>query len=340
MPAPISHGRSSGALPVREWTAADEASYAENARSGTWELSLLFLLIAAAAAPAPPPPPIASTTVPPPIISIPSAPPPPRPPADWFERPTPAKPLTPLPALFSRDDYPVSATRQHQQGTVRVALTIDQGGRVSACHVEQSSRSAALDSATCSILRRRARFTPARDLAGKPVPSAARSTIRWALAPSEPIPVADWEVAVDIEANAAGEITSCREHRLETAPRQVLDCESPGMRRAIGGMVQAKLVDGPAPYRFRGEARMANGRTALQASNLGGKVLNRAVAHLRVAADGVLVGCDIVEHQGVGPTVPECRRMFAGPYAAARDAAGNSVVSDATVMWSLVQVGD
>jgi protein TonB len=86
-----------------------------------------------------------------------------------------------LPGLFSTDDYPQSAIRNEEQGTTAVRLTIGPDGRVSDCSITSSSGSSALDSATCNILKRRARFTPAKDQAGNPVSDTFPQRIRWEL---------------------------------------------------------------------------------------------------------------------------------------------------------------
>ena len=139
------------------------------------------------------PPPIVRTNVaPPPIVSTPVAPPP-----VITPRATPAPPAPPAPppprvsqaarakgnlvALFSTDDYPQSAIRNEEQGTTSVRLTIGTDGRVTGCDITGSSGSGALDSATCSILRRRARFTPAKDQAGNPITDTYSQRIRWEL---------------------------------------------------------------------------------------------------------------------------------------------------------------
>ena len=54
------------------------------------------------------------------------------------------------------------------KGTVQASLTIGPDGRVVGCNVTRSSGNSSLDGATCNILRRRAKFTPARDSNGKP----------------------------------------------------------------------------------------------------------------------------------------------------------------------------
>lgn len=86
-----------------------------------------------------------------------------------------------LPSLFSTDDYPQSAIRNEEQGTTAVRLTIGTDGRVADCTVTSSSGSTALDNATCNIIRRRARYTPAQDQAGNPVAGSDSTRIRWEL---------------------------------------------------------------------------------------------------------------------------------------------------------------
>jgi protein TonB len=140
------------------------------------------------------PPPIVRTNVaPPPIVSTPVAPPPvitpvarPAPPAPPAPPPPPrvsqaAKARGNLVALFSNDDYPQSAIRNEEQGTTAVRLSIGTDGRVTDCSITASSGSSTLDNATCSILRRRARFTPAKDQNGNPTSDSYSQRIRWVL---------------------------------------------------------------------------------------------------------------------------------------------------------------
>lgn len=85
--------------------------------------------------------------------------------------------------LFSTDDYPPSALRNDEQGTTGVRITIGPDGRVWSCAVIASSGSASLDTATCSIIQRRARFAPARDESGNAVADTVDQRIRWELPP-------------------------------------------------------------------------------------------------------------------------------------------------------------
>jgi len=136
-----------------------------------------------------PPPIVRTNTVAPPIVSVNVAPPPvitqrapPAPPAPPAPRVSQAaKAKANLTSLFSTDDYPQSAIRNEEQGTTAVRLSIGTDGRVSDCSITQSSGSTALDNATCNILRRRARFTPAKDMAGNPISDSYSQRIRWEL---------------------------------------------------------------------------------------------------------------------------------------------------------------
>jgi protein TonB len=87
-----------------------------------------------------------------------------------------------LRTVFSADDYPADAQRNGEQGTVQATLAIDARGQVSGCTIVRSSGHASLDNATCDILQRRARFSPARDLSGDAIPSTVTTPpVVWRL---------------------------------------------------------------------------------------------------------------------------------------------------------------
>ena len=84
-------------------------------------------------------------------------------------------------ALFSDDDYPESAKSRGEQGTTSVALTIGTDGRVAGCSINSSSGSNTLDSTTCSVIKRRARYSPAKDQNGQPIQGTGSARIKWVL---------------------------------------------------------------------------------------------------------------------------------------------------------------
>src|SRR4051812_31214622 len=114
-----------------------------------------------------PPPPIQTVTAPPPPVYIPPvapAPPAPPPPPRKVQSAQSAK--GDLRSLFSTDDYPASASAAEAQGTAQAQLTISPSGQVVGCNLIRSPGNGARASATCNTLRRRAKFTPARNSNG------------------------------------------------------------------------------------------------------------------------------------------------------------------------------
>ncbi|WP_395000998.1 energy transducer TonB [Sphingomonas sp.] len=114
---------------------------------------------------------------PPPVITLRAPPAPPAPPAPVKRESARAKGS--LIGLFSSEDYPNSALSANEQGTTAVQLTIGTDGRVSGCNITSSSGSSSLDNATCNILRRRARFSPALDSDGHPTTDTYSQRITW-----------------------------------------------------------------------------------------------------------------------------------------------------------------
>jgi protein TonB len=142
----------------------------------------------------PPPPPKDMPKVPPPPITTVEAPPPPQIPPVVMAPPAPPPPPPPrkvvsaqsakgdLRTLFGPDDYPASAQASGAEGTVQATITIGTDGRVVGCNVTRSSGNSSLDSATCNIIRRRAKYTPARDSNGNPTSDTIQTPpIRWQL---------------------------------------------------------------------------------------------------------------------------------------------------------------
>lgn len=102
-------------------------------------------------------------------------------PADAAQIVAPAQPRGDPQLLIGGKDYPPSALRAGEQGTVRYTLEIGADGRVHGCRVTQSSGSARLDSAACRIMTERGRFTPAIDSNGNPAPSQEVQAVAWSI---------------------------------------------------------------------------------------------------------------------------------------------------------------
>ena len=122
---------------------------------------------------------------PPPIRIIPN--PPPAAPAR-FEPPT-VLPSTPQVrgdhnAWVTTNDYPSRSRREGQEGRVEFELSVNRYGSVRSCLVTDSSGFSDLDTATCKLVQRRARFTPAFDEDGNPVDGTFRESVVWQLNPN------------------------------------------------------------------------------------------------------------------------------------------------------------
>jgi len=85
--------------------------------------------------------------------------------------------------LFADLDYPPAAIRAGEEGAVEFELRIGPNGRVERCDILVSSGSAILDSATCAMIRTRARFVPALDSKGKTTWDSLRAKTDWRLDP-------------------------------------------------------------------------------------------------------------------------------------------------------------
>jgi protein TonB len=149
--------------------------------------------------PPPPPPPPKNIppppgVQPPPIVQVQQAPPPiqviPPPPVQppvIHETLPPPKPSEAKPARIKGDpsfgitdeDYPASAQRNGEEGTTAIAYDITADGHMAGCHVTGSSGSSTLDTTTCQLAMRRARFSPAEDAAGNPIASHGQRRIVW-----------------------------------------------------------------------------------------------------------------------------------------------------------------
>ena len=93
----------------------------------------------------------------------------------------PARAKANLGSYVSDADYPADAVRREEQGVTRFRLTVSADGRVSDCTVTGSSGSTSLDSATCRLMKSRARFAPARDSDGRPTTDTIANAIKWVL---------------------------------------------------------------------------------------------------------------------------------------------------------------
>ncbi|HEV2594321.1 MAG TPA: TonB family protein [Sphingomicrobium sp.] len=83
----------------------------------------------------------------------------------------------PIQRLFTPYDYPAGA--DGRRASVGVRLLVAPQGSIVGCFITRSSGSAPLDTATCNIIRRRERYTPALDNDGKPTLGMIEEIVDW-----------------------------------------------------------------------------------------------------------------------------------------------------------------
>ncbi|PNQ77949.1 hypothetical protein BA950_02815 [Erythrobacter sp. SAORIC-644] len=108
-----------------------------------------------------------------------------------FELPTPtpqpsfdpvsAKPRNDPARWLTDNDYRPSWARRELTGTARFRLEIAATGKVTSCTVTGSTGHSELDTATCALVTKRARFEPARGSNGEPVAGSFSSAVKWEL---------------------------------------------------------------------------------------------------------------------------------------------------------------
>lgn len=90
-----------------------------------------------------------------------------------------AQPITSPASWMTNDDYPRHLAERGVRGIVNFRLMIDADGGVTACHIQQSTRPSEFDEAACKGLMLRAKFKPALDADGQPMPSFYRNSVRF-----------------------------------------------------------------------------------------------------------------------------------------------------------------
>ena len=129
-----------------------------------------------------PAPPIQTVRTPPPVfneVPVPAPPPAPPPPPAAKQAAKGVSPRGNPGSWATTEDYPSRALREEKQGTTGFRLEVGADGRVTSCSVTQSSGSPELDDATCKLVSRRARFSPAEDDQGNKIPSTYANRIQW-----------------------------------------------------------------------------------------------------------------------------------------------------------------
>ncbi|MEG3143826.1 energy transducer TonB [Sphingomonas sp. RT2P30] len=214
---------------------------------------------------------------------------------------------------FGENAYPPAAVRAGEQGRTVARVLVDEHGSPSACHVEASSGSVELDTATCRIARARLHFVPAHDAQNNPLASSYLLPVRWVLPEPDPTPRTAFSRVTRAELSASGTVISCTttaigagsgsfdgdfcaEMRNESAIGKRVVATSGG-KRTILWMQLAVTFDGDAPFRE-------------EHKHVGRSVIGIGRFHLSIARDGIVTACEVVEQAGAFASAPICDNRF------------------------------
>jgi TonB family protein len=123
------------------------------------------------------------------------------------EGPRRVAPERPLGEILSPNDYPLEAMARGSEGRVSFLLEVGRAGEVRKCRIEASSGDPDLDRATCAIMQERARFRPALDKNGRPLPDRWQSSVTWQIDDARPSPDRLARFVTTVARNARGEIS-------------------------------------------------------------------------------------------------------------------------------------
>lgn len=238
-----------------------------------------------------------------------------------------------LAGLISSDDYPPQALDRNEEGTVGVVLRIDDKGTVGKCTIESSSGSDVLDAQTCRVLSLRAKFEPARDRLGNPVPSEYHSRIVWRIGPtwwpSEP-----WSTRFVLKLGPGGRQLSCRyeaDGAMSPAPG-----EKPIPCPPASEMPLPAFADLPSPTAaIVFEERFGLAANPKPPLSNGALLFARQVLSLEISATGKVISCKTIERSGDAPWLDPCADFAAETFRPRQGSDGHNVPFAATIAYNL-----
>jgi TonB family protein len=207
----------------------------------------------------------------------------------------PARARARLTSLVADDDYPPAALRANEQGTVGFTLDVGPNGRVTACAIVRTSGSAALDSATCRIMRARARFIPARDRAGMPVADHYSGSIVWRINRRLNQPFVPLQFVEEMRADAAG-VLSCWSGS-NGEPPEAKPCPPGASGPQLAGLARVQRM----PLTLSTVMALTPaGAAELADRKARGDLYRASEALLTIAADGSILECRVTSSRFFG----------------------------------------
>jgi len=206
------------------------------------------------------------------------------------------RPIQPLAAWVSDEDYPPGAVQRGASGAVGFTLDIGASGVPTHCTITESA-DPELDQRTCEIFMARARFQPALDAAGQAVRGSISSRMRWILPEEEPAAFAPTRLVIAIRPRAGGEMEcSLSVNGSAVAWPDQAACE------AFAPMRPSRRRDSRGGYTLTGVFTVSQDGEAppaiVPAADYG-DLLYEDRARLSVAPDGRVSDCRIISHHVV-----------------------------------------
>lgn len=91
------------------------------------------------------------------------------------------------PKYQTNDDYPAAALAAGAQGTAFFEILVGKDGLPKSCRITQSAGHSDLDTASCELVMRRARFHPQINETGDPIEFLYSNRIRWEIPGAPPM---------------------------------------------------------------------------------------------------------------------------------------------------------
>lgn len=192
------------------------------------------------------------------------------------------------------DNYPPEAIRAGEQGRVVAIVSIDAAGHPTACRIDVSIGSPALERGTCATVLANGRFEPARDARGRAIASEMTLPIRWVLPSEEDTrpPSGPWDTIHIITIDADDTVLNCKV-TVNGKPQSttLADCGRPGGSPAE--LRERLKITGR--YSMRMDVAIRHGDTPppVPPIPLAGRLLASYEARQIVDAEGVPSGCTV-----------------------------------------------
>jgi TonB family protein len=147
------------------------------------------------------------------------------------------------------EDYPSRSLQDNEAGVVSVLLHVAESGKVTSCLVTESSGFAGLDKTTCSVIRMRARFEPAKLASGAATSGEFRMAFSWGV--GEQMPSVTKDVTLQVSKVPSDYRAPAKTRLLLDGTGHVTKCEvtsssgSAAADRAVCAYLQQFTVSSP-----------------------------------------------------------------------------------------------